>query len=268
MIDLGKHNVLGIRVDAVDYEAALARIIHAAHNRQPYAVSALAVHGLMTGVLDREHRYRLNQFDLLTPDGQPVRWAMGWLHGAKLPDRVYGPRLTLEVCRRAEEEQLPIFLFGGSEALLAKLRAQLHERFPRLPVVGSRPSRFRKLTEEERDETIAAIRASGAAITLVGLGCPRQEVFAYEFRDALSMPVLAVGAAFNFIAGDLAQAPKYLQDRGLEWLYRLIKEPTRLWRRYLLLNPLYVSLLLLQLTRLKSFDPADADPPMNQILYG
>ncbi len=268
MIDLGKQNVLGIRVDAVDYEAALHRILTAAHNRQPYAVSALAVHGLMTGVLDREHRYRLNQFDLLTPDGQPVRWAMRWLYGAQLADRVYGPRLTLEVCRRAEEEGLPIFLFGGSEALLAKLRGQLSERFPKLAIAGSLASRFRKLTPAERDETIETIRSSGAAITLVGLGCPRQEVFAYEFRDALSMPVLAVGAAFNFIAGDLAQAPKYLQDRGLEWLYRLGKEPRRLWRRYLLLNPLYVSLLLLQMIGLKSFDPTDADPPLNQILYG
>ena len=268
MIDLGKQNVLGIRVDAVDYESAIERIVDAARDRRPYAVSALAVHGLMTGVLDRKHRYRLNEFDLLTPDGQPVRWAMRWLYGANLADRVYGPRLTLEVCRRAEQEGLSIFLFGGSEALLSKLRGQLAERFPKLQIAGSLASRFRKLTREERDETIATIRASGASITLVGLGCPRQEVFAYEFRDALSMPVLAVGAAFNFIAGDLAQAPKYLQDRGLEWLYRLCKEPLRLWRRYLLLNPLYVGLLVLQMTRLRSFDPADADPPLEQVLYG
>lgn len=268
MIDFGKQNVLGIRVDAVDYEAAVQRIMDAARDRRPYAVSALAVHGLMTGVLDRNHRFRLNKFDLLTPDGQPVRWAMRWLHGVKLPDRVYGPRLTLEVCRRAEEEGRSIFLFGGSEALLAKLQAQLAERFPKLKIAGSLASKFRKLTPAERDETIATIRASGAEITLVGLGCPRQEVFTYEFREALSMPVLAVGAAFNFIAGDLAQAPKYLQDRGLEWLYRLSKEPRRLWRRYLLLNPLYVGLLLLQLTRLRSFAPSDADPPLEQVLYG
>jgi N-acetylglucosaminyldiphosphoundecaprenol N-acetyl-beta-D-mannosaminyltransferase len=268
MIDLGKQNVLGIRVDAVDYEAAVERIAVAAHDRRPYAVSALAVHGLMTGVLDRAHRYRLNQFDLLTPDGQPVRWALGWLHGAKLVDRVYGPRLTLEVCKRAEQDGLSIFLFGGSEPLLEKLRSQLAERFPRLKIAGSTASRFRRLTPMERDEAVATIRNSGAAITLVGLGCPRQEVFAYEFRDALSMPVLAVGAAFNFIAGDLAQAPKYLQDRGLEWLYRLGKEPRRLWRRYLLLNPLYVWLLLLQICRVRSFDPTDADPPLEQVLYG
>lgn len=268
MIDHGKQNVLGIRVDAVDYEAAVERIVKAAIEQRPYAVSALAVHGLMTGVLDRQHRYRLNQFDLLTPDGQPVRWAMRLLHGIRLNDRVYGPKLTLEVCRRAESDQLPIFLFGGSEELLDKLEAQLAANFPRLIIAGRQASRFRRLTAEERDETIAAIRQSGARITLVGLGCPRQEVFTYEFREALSMPVLAVGAAFNFIAGELAQAPTYLQDRGLEWLYRLSKEPRRLWRRYLLLNPLYVSLLAMQMARLKSFDPADADPPLEQVLYG
>jgi exopolysaccharide biosynthesis WecB/TagA/CpsF family protein len=268
MIDLGKQNVLGIQVDAVDYEAALQRIFTAAHARQPLAVSALAVHGLMTGVLDRQHRYRLNQFDLLVPDGQPVRWAMRLLHGAKLRDRVYGPKLTLLTCQKAEQEQVPIFLFGGSPALLDKLEAGLRARFPKLCIAGRQPSKFRRLSPAERDETIAAIRDTDARITLVGLGCPRQEVFAYEFRQSLGMPLLAVGAAFNFIAGELAQAPPWLQDRGLEWAFRLVNEPRRLWRRYLLLNPLYVSLLAMQITRLRRFDPHDADPPPEPILYG
>jgi exopolysaccharide biosynthesis WecB/TagA/CpsF family protein len=222
----------------------------------------------MTGVLDRQHRFRLNQFDLLVPDGQPVRWAMRWLHGAKLPDRVYGPRLTLLTCERAEREQTPIFLFGGSPALLDKLEEGLLRRFPKLQIAGRQPSKFRCLMPEERDETVAAIRATDARITLVGLGCPRQEVFAYEFREALGMPLLAVGAAFNFIAGELPQAPKWLQDRGLEWAYRLVAEPRRLWRRYLLLNPLYLSLLAMQMTRVRRFDPTDADPPVEPILYG
>ena len=268
MIDRGKKDVLGVRIDAVDYAAAVERIIDAARERRPLAVSALAVHGVMTGVLDRVHRYRLNQFDLLVPDGQPVRWALNWLHRARLADRVYGPSLMLRVCERAAEEGLPVFLFGGTAELLDSLRANLLRRFPGLKLAGEMPSRFRRLTEAERDETVAAIRASGAAITFVGLGCPRQEVSAYELRQALAMPVLAVGAAFNFHAGQLAQAPGWLQARGLEWFFRLSREPRRLWKRYLLLNPLYLLLLALQFLRLYSPDARRALPPSEEVRYG
>jgi N-acetylglucosaminyldiphosphoundecaprenol N-acetyl-beta-D-mannosaminyltransferase len=144
----------------------------------------------------------------------------------------------------------------------------LTERFPTLKIAGVQPSKFRRLSPQERDETVAAIRDSGAAITFVGIGCPRQEVWAYEFRRALSMPVLAVGAAFNFHAGQLPQAPSFLQSRGLEWLYRFTKEPRRLWKRYVFLNPLYVSLLLLQLSGLRRFDENSGVAPLGEILYG
>ena len=267
MIDRGTHNVLGVRIAAVDYEAAVGRVIEAAHARRPLTVSALAVHGVMTGVLDRAHRHRLNRFDLLVPDGHPVRWALNALHRTALPDRVYGPNLMLRVCERAAAEGLPVFLYGSTPDVLAGLRRNLGERFPTLVVAGSAPSRFRRLTPAERDEVAAEVRGSGAAITFVALGCPRQEVFAYEMREPLGMPVLAVGAAFPFHAGVLPQAPRYLQDRGLEWLYRLTREPRRLWRRYLLLNPAYLTLLACQLARLRTFPP-DGPPPTGELLYG
>ena len=129
-------------------------------------------------------------------------------------------------------------------------------------------SKFRTVSAEEKREIIATIRESGAAITMVGLGCPRQEVWAYEFKNELEMPVLAVGAAFNFHAGELAQAPPWMQRLGLEWFFRLLKEPTRLWHRYLVLNPYYLSLVFLQLTKLKKFDPETTDSPKQEILYG
>jgi exopolysaccharide biosynthesis WecB/TagA/CpsF family protein len=268
VIDQGKQNVLGIRIDAVDYEAAVGRIIQAAWESRPLAVSALAVHGLMTAVLDPVHRWRLNDFEMLVPDGQPVRWALRWLHGTRLPDRVYGPKLMLDLCAQAEEQQLPLFLFGGTAELLSTLSNNLQARFPRLPIAGTCPSKFRRLSAGERDSLVDAIRQSGARITFVGLGCPRQEVWAFEFRRALSMPVVAVGAAFNFHAGLLAQAPRAMQDRGLEWLFRLACEPRRLWRRYLLLNPLYLCCLLVQKCRLRRFDPHNALPPTEEVLYG
>ena len=268
MINEGKKNVLGIRVDAVDYEAAAAEIIRAAHEKRPFTVSALAVHGVMTGVTDREHKYRLNRFDLITPDGQPVRWAMALTGQARLPDRVYGPFLTLRVCAQAETEGLSVFLYGTSATTLERLRGAFAERFPGLRIAGSQPSRFRQATPEERAADVAAIRASGADLVLVGLGCPRQEVWAFEMREDLGRPLMAVGAAFDFLAGSLAMAPAWMQARGLEWLYRLTREPKRLWRRYLILNPHYCWLLLQQVLKIRRFDPEDATPPTELLRYG
>jgi N-acetylglucosaminyldiphosphoundecaprenol N-acetyl-beta-D-mannosaminyltransferase len=268
MIDQGKHSVLGVGIDAVDYDAAVQRIVDAARESRPLSVSALAVHGVMTGALDRTHRYRLNQLDLVCPDGQPVRWALRLLHGVRLPDRVYGPQLMLEVCRRAADEGLPIFLFGGSEELLSSLCNRLTARFPTLQIAGRRASKFRTLELEEWEELAREVRSSDARIMFVGLGCPRQEVFAFEFREAASMPTLAVGAAFNFHSGGLSQAPAAMQRWGLEWLYRLGCEPRRLWRRYVLLNPVYVALLALQKLGLHRIDHGGDAPPPSPVLYG
>jgi exopolysaccharide biosynthesis WecB/TagA/CpsF family protein len=261
----GKGNIIGILIDAVDYKSAVDRIVQAAEERRPMAISALAVHGLMTGVLHSGYKYRLNHFDLLVPDGQPVRWALNLLHGAQLRDRVYGPNLMLALCSRAEEDGLGVFLYGSTEEVLRGLKRSLEHRFPSLRIVGMEPSKFCRLSAGERTDLIARIRSAGAAIVCVGLGCPRQEVWAYELREALSMPLVAVGAAFPFLAGTVQQAPKWMQDRGLEWLFRLVAEP-RLWRRYLLLNPLYVFLVALQLLGLSHFS-TDSDLPCSE-LYG
>lgn len=268
MIDAGKRNVLGVNVNVIDYEAAVDRIARAAKAQEGLTVSALAVHGVITGVTDDQHRHRLNQFDLICPDGQPVRWALNLLHGAKLPDRVYGPNLTLLTCERAAAEGLPIYLYGSRREVLAAFSKNLQERYPQLQIAGSQPSRFRQVSPEEKEEIAQEIKASGAAITLVGLGCPRQEVWAYEYKAALSMPLLAVGAAFDFHAGLLPQAPRLWQDHGFEWLFRLIQEPKRLWKRYLLLNPLYVWLLLQQKLKLQRFDPQATLQPHQEMRYG
>ncbi len=268
MPDSTKRNVLGIRVDAVDYTAAGEAILAAARDGRGLSVSALAVHGVMTGVLDPSHRYRLNSFDIIAPDGQPVRWALNVLYRSGLPERVYGPTLMLRVCGRAEADGLPVYLYGSRPEVLERLQQNLLRMHPRLVIAGAQPSRFRQLTPAEKQQVAEKIRESGARITFVGLGCPRQEVWAYEFRDALSMPIVAVGAAFDFHAGTLLQAPEFLQKRGLEWAYRLAREPRRLWKRYLLLNPMYLYLLGLQALRLRAFDNADTDVPLGELRYG
>ena len=268
LIDKGKKNVLGILVNAVNYEAAVSKIIAAASAGKPMSVSALAVHGVMTGVLDSTHRYRLNHIDLVLPDGQPVRWALNLLYHTKLPDRVCGPNAMLQICERAAEEGLSIYLYGSKASVLEALSRNLCQRFPKLIIAGTQPSKFRQVSPQEKQETAQQIRNSGAAITFVGLGCPRQEVWAYEYRDDLSMPLIAVGAAYDFHAGNLAKSPEWLSNLGLEWVFRMMKEPKRLWKRYVFLNPLFMWLFFLQAFKIKHFDPTDATRPVEEVLYG
>lgn len=269
MIDLGKQNILGINVNAIDYDAAVAQIIRCGNQRSSLAVTALAVHGVMTGVSDRRHQYRLNQFDLVCPDGQPVRWALNSLHGCGLTDRVYGPDLTLRVCEAASKENdLPIFLFGTTSEILDKFETRLAGQFPGLRIAGKKASQFRKLSVEERDHLAEEINQSGAGICLVGLGCPRQEVFAYEMRDKVKMPLLAVGAAFALHAGTLEQAPAWMQRNGLEWLFRLSREPGRLWKRYSTTNPAFATLATLQKLRLHTRPIDRGTEPTEDVRFG
>jgi len=261
-----KRSVLGVLIDPVDYQSATDRVLEAARQPHGFAVSALAVHGVMTGALDRTHRYRLNQFDLLVPDGQPVRWALNLLHHTALRDRVYGPKLTLEVLARAAREQVPVYFYGSTPETLANLCKNVRERFPGIRIAGSEPSKFGRISATSAGEIAQRIKQSGARIVFAGLGCPRQEVWAFEFRERLGLPILAVGAAFPFIAGTLAQAPKWMQDRGMEWLYRLFHEPLRLWRRYLLLNPAYVAMVACQWAGF-AFSCAGKQPS-GEMLYG
>jgi len=259
---------LGIGVNAIDYQATVERVVRCGKKRQPLAVTALAVHGVMTGVTDREHRYRLNQFDLVCPDGQPVRWALNLLHDCGLSDRVYGPNLTLMLCEAAASDGVPVFLFGATEPMLERFAARLCERYPALRIAGCRASRFRTLEEREWDALANEINGSGAGLCFVGLGCPRQEVFVYEMRNRVQMPLIAVGAAFAFHAGMLAQAPPWMQRHGLEWLYRLIREPGRLWKRYLTTNPAFLTRLALQRLGLIHRRRDVGTPPKHDVLFG
>jgi N-acetylglucosaminyldiphosphoundecaprenol N-acetyl-beta-D-mannosaminyltransferase len=268
LIDLGKRSVLGVDVSVIDYESAVERIVAAAKNRKSFAVTSQPVHGIMVGARDAEHRYRLNEFDLLTPDGQPVRWALNLLYKVALKERVYGPTLMLGLCERLAKEGLPIYLFGSRQETIDMLAKNLRRLFPALQIAGSQPGRFKILSSSEREEIVRTIRQSGAALVFVGLGCPRQEIWAYENREALSMPAVCVGAAFDFHAGTVPQAPAALQRAGLEWAYRLAHEPRRLWRRYVLLNPLYVGMISAQATGAIDFNSRPSTRPLRDLNIG
>jgi N-acetylglucosaminyldiphosphoundecaprenol N-acetyl-beta-D-mannosaminyltransferase len=266
VIDRGKKNLLGVLVDGVDHDAAVTRIDAAAGERRPYAVSALAVHGVMTGALNPQQRYRLNALDLVTPDGQPVRWGLNWIHGTGLPDRVYGPNLMLATCELAAEHGHPVYLYGSRKEVLGRLVPSLQRLVPGLRVAGAEASKFRRVSSGEKRDIVERIVSSGAMITFVGLGCPRQETFAYEYRDPLSMPVVGVGAAFDYHAGIAKEPSETIQRLGLQWAHRLAQDPTRLWRRYLVLNPAYAALLLLQLSGVWKPEP-HGEPPDGELRY-
>ncbi len=227
-------------MSATTYAETTERVLAAARQRLPAVVSAQAVHAVVTAAGDPELRAKVNRFDIVAPDGQPVRWALNALHGAGLRDRVRGPELMLRLCRAAAEEGISIFLYGSTPDVLEPLSARLQAWFPKLDIAGCRTPPFRPLSPAEEDDVARQIDASGAGIVLVGLGSPKQDHFAHAMQDRLRAVLVCVGAAFDFHAGKKRTAPPWMQRAGLEWLHRLCHEPRRLWRRYLFTNSLFL----------------------------
>ena len=250
-------NVIGSVVTPTTYEEAVEVICAAGLRNESAVVSCHAVHAVVTAACDPALREKVRTFEMVTPDGQPVRWALNLLHKAGLKERVYGPELTLRLCRRAEELELPIYLYGAAESTLEKLIANLKTMFPNLVIAGSESPPFRQLTEEEDAAVVERINRSGAGIVFIGLGCPKQDHFAHDHRDRIKAVQVCVGAAFDFHAGTLAQAPAWMQRRGLEWFYRLYKEPRRLFRRYLTTNSIFLWKLGLDWVRPRKLAPQE-----------
>ena len=251
-------NILGVLVSITDYAQATERVLEAALGKQSLLVACSDVNSIMQARLDRRFAALLNSFDVVTPDGQPVRWGMRWTGQASLTDRVCGPTLMLHVCEAAARRECGVFLYGSRENTLERLSSALIRQFPALNIRGTLPGRFRTLSLDEQESDAATIRASGASILFVGMGCPRQEWWMFHMRRRLAIPMLAVGAAFDFHAGIVKQAPPSMQRHGLEWLYRLGREPKRLARRYLVVTPQYLPLIAAQALRLRDF-PVVAD---------
>jgi N-acetylglucosaminyldiphosphoundecaprenol N-acetyl-beta-D-mannosaminyltransferase len=213
-------------------------------------VTAAAVNLVMSANEDPEARAAVLGATLAVPDGQPLVWALQAL-GHRDATRVYGPDLMVRFCARAARSGTPIYLYGGrTPAALELLERRLLERFPGLRIVGGFSPPFRPLGADEQDRAVAEINASGAAVVWVGTGQPKQEKWMLQMRPRLSAPLLVgVGAAFDFHAGLVSQAPPWMQRAGLEWVYRLAREPRRLWRRYARYNPRFLAGFLRQYLR-------------------
>ncbi|RMG26299.1 MAG: glycosyltransferase [Bacteroidetes bacterium] len=239
-----KRHLFAVDYAIVDYESASEEILRHARARQSFGVSALAVHGLMESVWDADLRRLVNKIDMVVADGQPVRWALNSLYKVGLKDRVYGPELTLRVLQKANQHGLKVYLYGSTARTLGQFQAFIEREFPRIDICGIHVDRFREATEEEDLQDIKKINASGAHIVLVGRGCPRQERWVANHLGKVNAAMMAVGAAFDFHAGTVKQAPAWVQRRGLEWLFRLVQEPGRLWKRYLTTNSYFIFLFL------------------------
>jgi N-acetylglucosaminyldiphosphoundecaprenol N-acetyl-beta-D-mannosaminyltransferase len=248
LAEVGSRRILGMRVDGLRTSIAANAVIELALAGGGGVVCVSTVHMVMEAFDAPDFQRSVNAADAVTPDGVPLVWA---LRALGLPEtrRVYGPTLMRLVCRRAEERALPIGLYGGSPEVLERLRERLLARHPLLQIVFAASPPFRPASEAEDAATIDAIAASGARILFVGLGCPKQERWMAAHREALDCVQVGVGAAFDFLAGAKRQAPRLLQNAGLEWLFRLANEPRRLWRRYLVQNPRFIFHFARQLAR-------------------
>ena len=259
MINRGKYNILGSNISACDYDFILKQAGQALSKPHQILLIAPVASLTLTKAYFNEHlRQVLSNFNYLVPDSQWVKRAIFLLHGVYLKERIYGPELALRLCQLANRRGYRVFLYGGERQTLLKLKNRLKKLFPKIAIVGYQPSKldpltnkFIRLTEKDKRLLLRRLISSKSDIIFIGLGSPLQETFAYELFIGKkgwkkSLVVVTVGAAFDFISLNKPQAPMWMQDAGLESLFRLLQEPRRLWKRYLIFGPLFLLLVLRQ----------------------
>ena len=250
---LQRFNVLGVGICAINMEMALDTIDQWISEKKSNYVTVTGVHGVMESQFNEDLRRIHNEAGMVTPDGMPMVW-LGRRRGFEFMDRVYGPDLLLAVCERSPSAGFRHFFYGGNDGVPELLRDKLVERYPGLQVVGTYSPPFRPLTDEEQTAVIDRINDASPDIVWVGLSTPKQERWMAAHVGPLQAPVLiGVGAAFDFHAGLKTQAPRWMQRSGLEWFFRLVSEPRRLWRRYLKYNSQFLFLIALQEMGLKRY---------------
>ncbi len=266
-----KQCVLGVHVSATSYdEVALVcqnwieqarqeRVSASRRNAAPRGryVCVTSVHGVITAVNDPSFRSILNGADIATPDGMPLVWAMRSF-GLRGQTRVYGPDLTLKLCEQAVRCGHRVFLYGGREETLQALMDSLLELFPDIRIAGMHATPFRPLTPEEDDACVRMIQEAETDLLLVGLSTPKQDRWmADHVAKFRGIVMIGVGAAFDFHAGRVKQAPRWIQQAGLEWFFRLLMEPRRLWKRYFTIVPLFLPMWAMQKLGILKYPPSE-----------
>jgi N-acetylglucosaminyldiphosphoundecaprenol N-acetyl-beta-D-mannosaminyltransferase len=239
-------NILGVGVSAINPAQALQTIDGWIHRREQKYVCVTGVHGIMESQRDTKLKEIHNHAGLVTPDGMPLVW-LSRLKGFRWVERVYGPDLMLAICEQSLVKGYRHYFYGGAKDVAEKLVTRLTRQFSGLQIAGFWSPPFRPLTRDEDEELIQLMNGTQPDIVWVGLSTPKQEYWMHQHLGRVRAPVMiGVGAAFDFHAGVKRQAPRWMQKSGLEWSFRLLTEPRRLWRRYLINNPMFLWMVLLQ----------------------
>lgn len=247
-VPVGRMNVLGTGIHLAGWDETVAQMNTWAEFRVGKVICACNVHSLITARSHPQLTAALSAADLVVPDGAPVAWLMRRL-GASLQERIDGPTLMWRYCEASQDTGVSCFLYGNTKETLDRLSAQLKRSFPGLRIAGAYSPPFRALTPDEDQQVVQLINDSGASVVWVSLGCPKQEAWMNDHRNSIRAVMVGVGAAFDYHAGTLWRAPVWMRRYGMEWLFRLLLEPRRLWRRYLSTNLQFVSLAAAELIR-------------------
>lgn len=231
--------VLGAPIDVITWDVALSQLSTWAMHHESRYVCICNVHSVVTSSKDEEFCRVVDEADMSTPDGAPVAWMLRRL-GYVEQQRINGPDLMWRYCERAQIRNESLFFYGSTVGTLEKLKVKLLDAFPHLKIAGTISPPFRTLTAEEDDVVVEQINSSGAGVVWVSLGCPKQELWMATHRGRINAVMIGVGAAFDYHAGTIKRAPLWVQGCGLEWFYRLVSEPRRLWKRYLVTNSLFI----------------------------
>ncbi len=246
-------NVLGVGLSAINMGTALEAVTAALDRKKKGYICVTGVHGVSEAQEDPSLRDILNNAFLCTPDGMPMVWVGRW-QGHRTMRRVYGPDLMLAVLAMSESRGDRHFFYGGANGTVEVLRKKLQQRFPKLQIAGTYEPPFRPLNADEEKRFTGMIRSTKPDVMWIGLSTPKQERFMADYLSKLDVTLmLGVGAAFDFHAGKVKQAPRWMQSCGLEWFFRLCCEPRRLWKRYLKNNPVFILRILGQLSGLKKY---------------
>lgn len=243
--------VVSLLADVTNHQHAIHRVAQLAAAKRGGYVCFSTVHMIMESHDSPEFGARVNAADMIVPDGMPLVW-MQKLQGRKNATRVRANDLMIMLCEHAEKHGLKVGFYGGKQVVIDAIIERAKRDFPKLQIVYAYSPPFRPLTEEEDAQIVADINTVAPDLLFMGLGCPKQENWMHAHRDKLTAVMLGVGASFDFFAGNIKESPEWMGRLGLEWLFRLTQEPKRLWRRYLILNPRFVTLAALQLLKKKN----------------
>jgi len=251
-----RFQVLGVQVDAVQIPDVVSQMEEWIREKtECHSIAATGMNGIVEAQHDCEFKQILNETDLVVPDGMPLVW-LGRRHGHVLPQRVYGPDLLLAFCEKTAGQGYRHFFYGAERGpdVPERLAETLKNRFPGTIVAGTYSRPLQRLNLEQEEEVISAISSAATDVLWVGLGELRQVRWMHKHKHQLNVPVMVgVGAAFDMLSGRKRQAPRWMREHGFEWLFRLLQEPRRLWRRYLICGTQFLVYLFLESLRLKKF---------------